>query len=170
MELTGTTFALRPWQAHDAEALQRQADNFNIARFLYDRFPHPYTIADAEEFVVRHLNRNPLTNFVISVNGQLAGVIEFKTGEDIHRKTATMGYWLGEDYWGNGIMTEAVNLVTKYAFENFDVIRVQSTVNGNNPASRRVLEKAGFIQEGIMRKAIVKYGEVMDEYLFGLIK
>lgn len=154
----------------DEIALQRNADNKNVSMFLFDRFPYPYTMEDAEKWVETHLNQYPVCNFVIDVNGGVAGVIEFKLGDDIHRKCTTLGYWLGEPYWGRGIMTEAVKLVTGYAFKNFDIIRMQAMVNDNNPASQRVLEKAGFAREGIFKSAIIKDGHIIDEHCFALLK
>jgi RimJ/RimL family protein N-acetyltransferase len=170
MELKGNGFTLREWRSVDVQSLQQQANNINISRFLFDRFPHPYTVADAEKFVSGHQNQYRLTNFVIAVNGSLAGVIEFKPGEDVYSKRAQLGYWLGEDFWGRGIMTEAIKLITGYTFEHFDLVRIQATVNSNNLASMRVLEKAGFVKEGILKNGIVKYGEVMDEHLYALLK
>jgi ribosomal-protein-alanine N-acetyltransferase len=170
MELKGNTFILRKWQAGDERSLQLQANNNNISRYLFDRFPYPYTLADAENWVAMHYDQSPVTNFSIVINEQVAGAVELKSEQDIHYKTFTLGYWLGQDHWRKGIMTEAVNLITNYAFHNFDIIRIQAIVNDNNPASMRVLEKAGFQKEGILKNAIVKNGEVMDEHLYALLK
>lgn len=150
--------------------MQQQADNYNISRFLFNSFPYPYTIDEAGRWVTSHQNQDPITNFAIVIDEKVAGGIEFKRDKDVHAKNATLGYWLGETYWGRGVMTEATNLITAYAFKDFDIIRIQATVNDNNPASMRVLEKAGFKKEGIMRNAIVKHGEVMDEHLYALLK
>lgn len=170
MELKGSVFTLREWQAGDEQSLQEQANNKNISCYLFDIFPYPYTMEDAEKYVSSHQNQNPLTNFAIIIDYKVAGGIELKQGKDIYKKNASLGYWLGQDFWCRGIMTEAVKLVTSYAFENFDVIRIQANVNANNPASMRVLEKAGFQKEGVLKRAIVKYGEIMDEHLYALVK
>ena len=111
-----------------------------------------------------------MVNFVIDVNGELAGVAGIDFREDIYRKAPLLGYWLREDYWGKGIMTEAVKLVTAYAFTNFDIVRLQAGVLGNNSRSMRVLEKAGFIKEGILKNNIIKNGAVLDEHIYGLVK
>jgi ribosomal-protein-alanine N-acetyltransferase len=163
-------FTLREWQSGDEQSLQEQANNKNISCYLLDRFPYPYTMDDAKKYVSSHQNQNPLTNFAIIINYKVAGGIEFKPGKDIYRKNALLGYWLGQTFWSLGIMTEAVKLITSYAFENFDIIRMQANVNANNPASMRVLEKAGFQKEGVLKRAIVKYGEVIDEHLYALVK
>jgi len=170
MELKGTTFILRQWQAGDEISLQQQANNSHISRYLFDRFPYPYTLADAKNWVMTHNDQDPVTNFAIIINDQVAGAIEFSPDNDIHRKTAVLGYWLGQDFWSKGITTEAVALITNYAFKNSDIIRIQASVNDNNPASMRVLEKAGFKKEGILKNAIVKYNEIMDEHLYALLK
>jgi ribosomal-protein-alanine N-acetyltransferase len=111
MELKGQGFTLRGWYKEDAELLQKHADNINISNYLFDRFPSPYTMADAEAFVSRKLNQNPITSFVIAIDDQLAGVIGIDFREDIYRKAPLLGYWLAEEYWGQGIMTEVVKLV-----------------------------------------------------------
>jgi len=170
MELKGSIFTLRGWQPADAQSLQQQADNKNISNYLFDRFPYPYTIMDAEKFISDQQGRNPVTNFAIIINNKVAGGIELKPGTDIYRKTASLGYWLGEIFWGRGIMTEAVKRMTSYAFEKFGIIRLQAGVNGNNIASMRVLEKAGFKKEAILKSAIIKNGEILDEHLFALLK
>ena len=170
MELKGAGFLLRKWEPGDEQSLQKNANNKNISRFLFDRFPFPYTMDDAELWVSMKVHQYRITNFVIDIDGEVAGAIEFKQGDDVHKKNADLGYWLAEQFWGRGIMTEAVNLIIKYAFENFDLMRIQSAVNQNNPASMRVLEKAGFKKEGILKNAIFKDSEVMDEHVFGLCK
>jgi ribosomal-protein-alanine N-acetyltransferase len=90
--------------------------------------------------------------------------------QDVYRKTAILGYWLSEELWGKGIVSEAVKLVTNYAFTQLDLIRLQASVYSKNPASMRVLEKAGYQKEGVMRNAVIKNGVVMDEHLYAILK
>jgi RimJ/RimL family protein N-acetyltransferase len=170
MELPGNGFKLRGWKDDDAAALQQHANNINISDFLFDRFPSPYTTDEAVKWVKLKLNQNPVVNFVIDVDGELAGVIGIDQRDDIYRKAPLLGYWLRQDYWGKGIMTEAVKLVTHYAFANLDVVRIQAGVLGNNPRSMRVLEKAGFTREGILKNNIIKNGKILDEHIYGFIK
>lgn len=169
MEIKAQGFTLRGWKESDISALQRNADNANISSFLLDGFPHPYTIDDAIWWVDLMLKQDPFLNFVIDIDGELAGSVGIELREDACRKTALIGYWLGESYWGCGIMTEAVKLVADYAFTHFDLIRLQAGIFSNNPRSMRVLEKAGFVKEGILRRAIVKNGVVLDEHVYGLV-
>lgn len=169
MEIKARNFTLRGWKESDVTALQRNADNANISSFLLDRFPYPYTMEDAVWWVNLMLKQDPFLNFVIDVDGELAGGIGIELREDAYRKTALIGYWLGESYWGRGIMTEAVKLVADYAFTHFDLIRLQAGIFSNNLRSMRVLEKAGFVKEGILKNAIVKNGVVLDEHVYGLV-
>lgn len=170
MEITGLGFILRGLRLEDAAALQKQADNPGIACFLFDRFPSPYTLTDAINFIRLRMADEIQTKFAIVVNGELAGVIGIDFREDIYRKAPLIGYWLGEQYWGDGMMTKAVKLVVDYAFTNLDIERLQAGILGNNPASMRVLEKAGFKKEGILRNGIFKKGVILDEHVYGITK
>ena len=170
MELKGTGFTLRGWRPDDAVLLQKQADNPNVSCFLLDRFPSPYTMDDARNWVNMMLHQNPPTIFVIAVDNKLAGVIGLEMRDDVYRKASLLGYWLGEEYWGKGIMPQAVKLMVDYAFSNLDIVRIQAGVLSNNPQSMRVLEKACFIKEGILRKAIIKHDMILDEWIYGIVK
>ena len=170
MELQGNGFKLRGWKEEDAAALQRHANNTNISDFLFDRFPSPYTMDEAAKWIKTKLNQSPIVNFVIEVNGELAGVVGIDFREDIYRKSPLLGYWLRQDYWGKSIMTEVVKTVTAYALANLDIERLQAGVLGNNPRSMRVLEKAGYIKEGILKNNIIKNGAILDEHIYGFVK
>jgi len=98
------------------------------------------------------------------------GGIGLEPRQDVYRKTALIGYWLSEELWGRGIMPEAVKLVTNYAFTQLDFIRIQASVYSKNPASMRVLEKAGYVKESVMKNAVIKNGVVMDEHLYAILK
>lgn len=170
MELKGQGFTLRGWQTSDVTALQRNADNNKVSACLLDRFPHPYTMDDAVEWVNLMVRQNPLLVFVIDIEGELAGCIGIELRADVYRKCALVGYWLGESYWGRGIMPNAVKLVVEYAFANLHIHRLQAGIFSNNPRSMRVLEKAGFVKEGILKNAIIKNGVVLDEHVYALVK
>jgi ribosomal-protein-alanine N-acetyltransferase len=170
MEIKAQGFTLREWRTGDVAALQRNADNSKIYDYLLDIFPHPYTMENAVEWVDMMLNQDPLLVFVIDIAGELAGVVGITMRADVYRKAPLIGYWLGEAYWGRGIMTQAVRLVVGYAFANLGITRLQAGIFSTNPASMRVLEKAGFVKEGIARSAIFKNGVVLDEHCYGLVK
>ena len=170
MELKGTGFTIRGWKLGDEVSLQRHANNPKVSDCLMDRFPSPYTIEAATAWVNSLLDQNLLMNFAITIADKVIGGIGIEPRQDVYRKTAILGYWLSEELWGKGIMPEAVRLVTAYAFAELDFIRIQASVYSKNPASMRVLEKAGFVKEGIMRNAVIKGSEIMDEHLYAILK
>jgi [ribosomal protein S5]-alanine N-acetyltransferase len=170
MELTFPGFRIRSWRPGDAPALARHADSEQLWRNVRDQFPHPYTLADANAWVARASGAEPETQFAIEVDGEAAGGIGLFLQEDVARYSAELGYWLGEAHWGRGIMTEAVRGFTEHAFRSFDLCRIYAIVFEWNPASRRVLEKAGYALEGQMRRAAVKQGRVLDQFLYATVR
>lgn len=173
MELNGTKCALRPWRLDDAESLAAYANNRTIARNMLDHFPHPYTVEAAHEWLVTCAEEAPPhTKLAITTDdGEAIGGTGFSVLPDVQRTTARAGYWLGEPFWGHGIVTEAFALLTGYIFDTFPgVHRVEATVFEWNPASCRVLEKCGFTQEARMRKACIKDGEVFDLFLYARVR
>ncbi|PYL13056.1 MAG: hypothetical protein DMF48_00900 [Verrucomicrobia bacterium] len=99
---------VRPWRPDDAESLVRHANNRKVWLGLRDLFPHPYTIQDAHEFLQQAISGQPEMKFCVEIEGAAIGGIGVHPGEDVHRHTSTVGYWLGEEFWGRGIMTEAL--------------------------------------------------------------
>lgn len=170
MEIQGDGFILRGWHLTDAESLQRNADNPNIAAFLLDRFPSPYTMDDAEKWVDYWQNQNPMINFAIAIDDEVIGGVGLEIRYDIYRNTPLIGYWLAEQHWGKGIMPKAVKLVAQYVFEQLDAICLLAYALGKNPASMRVLEKAGFTKIGVIPKSVIKSGEILDEHIYALNK
>lgn len=170
MEINLGHFVIRDWRRGDEETLAHHANNPNIFRNVRDRFPHPYTLDDAKGWVEHAGSENPMTNFAIVVDGEAVGGIGFMMQEDIFRRSVEIGYWLGEAFWGRGIVTEAVRAMSEYIFANFDVCRIYAGVFEWNPGSMRVLEKAGFALEGRMRKAATKHGQTIDEFIYALVR
>ena len=161
---------IRPWRMEDAESLARYANNRKIWLAVRDRFPHPYTINDAHEFLRKAVTEQPTEKFSIEVEAAAVGGIGVHLGQDVHRHTATLGYWLGEEFWGRGIMTEAVAALSDYSFRNFPLRRICAEVFANNPASVRLLEKAGFAFEARLKNNVIKDGEVLDSLLYARTK
>src|SRR5687768_3552405 len=123
--IQGDGFILRRFRLTDKKSLAKHANNKKIGDNLRDRFPHPYTEDDAEWFITHVLSDNdPVKNFVIEINGEAAGAIGITPGEDVFRLNAEMGYWLAEEYWGKGIMTNVINAMVKHTFENFGLKRI----------------------------------------------
>ena len=153
----------------DGEALVRHANNPNIASQLRDRFPHPYTRRDAQAFLSGALSAEDSTNFAIDVEGGAVGGIALVPGSDVERYSAEIGYWLGEAYWGRGIAAEALTLMTGFAFSSMNLLRIFALPFANNSQSTRVLEKAGFLKEGILRSSSVKHGRPRDQALYAVV-
>jgi ribosomal-protein-alanine N-acetyltransferase len=170
MELQGNGFLLRAWQPGDETSLQKHANNPKVSAFLRDRFPYPYTMDNALFWVNLVKDQQPLTGFAIIVNGEACGGVGFEPFNAESRITAEIGYWLGEEHWGKGIVPAAIKLVTAYVFEHFPLLRIEAGVYHKNGASMRVLEKAGYIKEGVLRKSVIKNGEVMDKHMYAIFK
>ncbi len=168
IELDGC--AARSLTAEDAPSLARHANNRAIWLNLRDAFPHPYSLSDAEQFIAAAGSQDPQTVFAIDVDGAAVGAIGFRVGSDVERVSAEIGYWLGQAYWNRGIMTQVLRAVVLYAIHTFALTRVHARPFEWNTASARVLEKAGFVLEGRMRKSAIKDGKVTDQLLYGFVQ
>ena len=162
-------WVVRPFRPDDISAIVKYANNLNVWRQLTDRFPHPYTEEDAEAWITWAQKQKPETNFAIASEKELIGGIGLHLQEDVYHRSAMLGYWLGEPYWGRGITTRAVRAVTEWAFSELDLLRIYAYVFESNPASSRVLEKAGYTLEGTLRQSVVKDGQVMDQLLYAIL-
>ncbi|HEU0275430.1 MAG TPA: GNAT family N-acetyltransferase [Candidatus Udaeobacter sp.] len=166
MQLILESCTIRPWRLSDAKSLAKHANNRKVWLGLRDLFPHPYTIRDAQDFLERTLSDEVTTKFCIEINNSAVGGMGIHPGQDVHSHTATLGYWLGEDFWGRGIMTHAVSALTDFWLQNLPVRRISAEVFSNNPASARVLEKAGFVFEGRLKNCVIKNEELLDSLLY----
>ena len=145
------------------------ANNPNVARQLRDRFPHPYTAADARQFIQSVAPARPTTSFAIVVGEEAVGGTGFAPGADVERYSAEVGYWLAEPFWGRGIACEAVRLLSAYAFDTCNMLRLFALPFADNVRSIRVLEKAGYTCEATLRASSVKDGVVRDQALYALV-
>jgi RimJ/RimL family protein N-acetyltransferase len=161
---------LRKWNDADLDNLVKYANNSNIAKWMTNGFPHPYTHDDGKNFLSMIANDNPTKVFAIEVNGEVVGSIGIFPQTDVHEKNAEMGYWLAEKYWGQGIISKAIENVVEYGFRTFDIVRIFARPFSTNLNSHRVLEKAGFTFEARLKKALFKNGEFMDEIIYVKIK
>jgi RimJ/RimL family protein N-acetyltransferase len=159
---------LRPYRADDRLAICRHANDRDVWRNMRDRFPHPYTERDAEEWIALASSTTPLTNFAIEVEGEAAGGIGMILHSDIERMSAEIGYWLGRQYWGRGIVTVAVRALSEWGFREFGLTRIYAVPFAHNIASCRVLEKAGYALEGVMKRSAIKEGVVVDQRLYAI--
>ena len=160
---------LRPLRPGDEESLAKNANNRKIWINLRDRFPSPYSVDDAISWIEVAV-KEPDRIQAIEVDGKAVGCIGVDLHKDIERVSGEIGYWIGEPYWGRGITTEAVRAVCTPYFNSFDLSRIYAGVLAWNPASVRVLEKAGFQKEGILKNAVIKDGKVMDSLLYAKYK
>jgi RimJ/RimL family protein N-acetyltransferase len=162
------TFSLRPWTLADLESLVQHANNPQIAKFMTDGFPNPYTRENGEAFIAFATKDEPIHIFAIAVNGEAVGGIGIHPQLDIQRKNAELGYWLGEPFWGKGIMSEAIQQIVAFAFNTYDIDRIFARPFGSNLASQRILEKNHFQLEARFEKTFFKNNQFEDELIYAL--
>ena len=160
---------VRSWRFTDAESLARYANNREIWRNFRDGFPHPYSLDDATTFIAMAASAQPETMFAICIDDEAIGGIGFGLHSDVERVSAEIGYWIGEPFWGRGIVTEALQAVTRFAVTEHRLTRVYAVPYAWNEASARVLAKAGYTLEGRMRKSVIKDGTVVDQLLYAYV-
>lgn len=141
-------------------------------RYLSDRIPEPYTDADADWWLGMVSEYDGVDGLFRSIvlDGKVIGSISVECKSDVYRHDGEIGYMLLTEYWSQGIMTEAVKLMCTEAFEKLDIARITGIVYTENEASWRVLEKNGFVREGLQRKAACKKGKMHDIFLYGRLK
>ena len=161
---------VRNWRREDLEALLRHANNPKIAANLRDQFPHPYTRRDAIDYLNYVRSMDVPMSFALEYDGAAIGGIGFKLGIDIARLSTEVGYWLAEPYWGRGWMTRALVASCDWAFDNYQVVRIFATTFAHNTPSMRVLEKAGFEREGLLRRSAIKNGVILDQVMFAKVR
>lgn len=164
--MKNTEVTLRKLKLSDKSQLAELANNKKIWDNVRDYFPHPYSEKNAEEFIQLRSKNDTEEIFAIESNGELCGMVGLIPQKDVYRKSAEIGYWIGEPYWGQGIATRAVGLILSYGFEDQKLIRLYAGVFEYNVASMKVLEKNGFRKEGISKKAIYKNGKIWDEHRY----
>ena len=162
---------IRKWRLSDAKELAAALSNKKILDNLRDGLPFPYTERDAKEYIEAMLaaDENNTFAFAVVLDDRVIGSIgAFRQG-NIHSRTAELGYYIAEEHWGRGIMTDAVKQLCEYIFSNTDVIRIFAEPFAYNTGSCRVLEKAGFEFEGVLRANAVKNGRVIDMRMYARI-
>lgn len=163
---------IREWRIEDAADLAAAVNNKKILDNLRDGLPYPYTKEDGEWFINSMLqsNKNDTFPFAITVDDKAIGSIGVFRKDNIHCLTAEIGYYIGEDFWGKGIGTAALQLTCRYIFEHTDIIRIFAEPFAHNTASCRILEKCGFIYEGTLRANAVKNGSIIDMKMYSLLR
>lgn len=166
LRFTDGVVTIRKFRRSDKFRMAEIANNEKVAANLRDAFPSPYSVEDAQKFISVCLRQKPYQVFAIEFEGEYVGNIGLHRQDDVYRKTAELGYFIGEPWWNRGITTRAVNLICDYGFRELDIIKIFSGVFSFNTASQRVLEKCGFTLEAILKSAVIKNGEICDEYRY----
>lgn len=161
---------IRSFTTGDGEAIATYANNPRVAINLRDRFPHPYTRADAEAFLEAAWAQQPESDFAIASSSEVIGGIGLHRQGDVHRLSAEVGYWLGEPFWGRGIATAALRAFTDWVFATTALERCFAGVFEWNVASARVLEKAGYTLEGRLRRSVIKDGKIIDQLVYARLR
>lgn len=161
---------LSPINTVDPHQLQVMADNYEIARYLKDIFPHPYTLKDAHAFLQLANEGMMGYCFAIYAGNLFAGIGSIQPQQDIYKVSGEIGYWIGQPFQGRGYGTETVKKLVSFAFRETELTRLFAGVFSNNSASMRVLEKAGFTREAIFKQSIIKHNQLLDEHVFTLLK
>ena len=169
MHLQLAKSTIRSLRPEDAPSLARHANNRKIRRNMRDVFPHPYAESDGVEFISQTLAAPREVNFAIEVDGVAAGAIGVRLKQDVDRAGAEFGYWLGEEFWGRGIVSEIIPAFTRWALGEYGLMRLEAIVFEWNPASARILEKAGYVREGTLRRSGIKDGQVIDRHLYAFV-
>lgn len=161
--------ALRPWNLNDLDRLIHLGNDADVARFMSDLFPHPYTREAGEKFIQWTIQNCPSHILAILADGQVVGSVGIHPQSDILRSNAEIGYWLGKDYWGRQIAPEAVRQIIPIGFQQYPHIqRIFGRIFSGNTASQKVLEKNGFILEATFKGTLIKHGLYYDELIYGI--
>jgi len=161
---------LRSFSEEDQVRVAELCNNIKIWNNVRDFFPNPYSEEDAATFIRSCREEDPQVTFAIDFKGELAGCAGLVRQTDIYKLSAEIGYWIGEPFWGMGIATTAVELLSEYGLNDLGLIRIYSAVFDFNKASQRVLEKSGYQLEGIFKKSIIKNGLICDEFRYARVK
>lgn len=168
--LTEGNIILRRLANDDQSSLARLANNKKVWDNVRDYLPFPYTEHDAEAFIRLTRQEDPPLSFAIEYEGQFCGMVGLVRQSDVYKMTAEIGYWIGEPFWGKGIATTAVKLITRYGLNTLGLVRIHTGVFEYNTGSMRVLEKNGYGKDGVFKKSIFKNGKIWDEHRFSIIK
>lgn len=163
-------YQTREFQTNDVEAIVKNANNFQVSKYMRDSFPYPYTKDNAVQWIDFVKKNYSSLFFAIADENELIGGIGAVPQTDVHRFSAEVGFWLGQSHWNKGIITKALPVFCNYLFSKFDFNRLTANVFEGNDASQKVLEKTGFILEGKLRKSVFKENKFVDHYIYGLLK
>ncbi len=168
--ITVGNLGIREYRVSDRENLVQNGNNPKVARWITDLFPSPYSVEDADNWITHCSEQSLKSDFAITLDDNVIGGIGCYTLQNEHRLVGEVGYWLGENYWGEGILTELLPHFVQWLFENRKLERIEAAVFAPNSGSARVLEKSGFTFEGTLRSRVVKNGELFDTKSYSILK
>ncbi|RLL48325.1 N-acetyltransferase [Oceanobacillus piezotolerans] len=162
---------LRPYELSDASKVQVLAGDKELAETTF--LPHPYTIELAENWISSHSqlmkNGNAFPFAVIlKTENKLVGTMTIRV-DKLHNK-GELAYWIGKEYWGKGIATEAAKTVLEFGFGELGLNRVWAPIMSKNKASSKVMEKIGLKYEGTLKQDILRWGKYEDVDVYGILK
>ena len=163
-------YQIREFLANDADAIVKNANNREVSKYMRDSFPYPYTKENAVQWIDFVKKNYSTLFFAIANETELIGGIGAVPQTDVHRFSAEVGFWLGQSHWNRGIITIALPVFCNYLFTKFNFNRLTANVFEGNDASKKVLEKTGFVLEGTQRKNVFKENKFVDHYIYGLLK
>ena len=165
--LAGTSACLQPLSLAHAASLQQHADDEQVWATLFDGFPHPYTLADAQAWCAGGWKHRGIV-WGIAVAGEVIGCVGLQQETGWLRCNAEVGYWIGRRFWGQGLATEALRLASEWAFRNVpELTRLHAPIFDWNLASQAVARKAGYQLEGRMPQSAIKNGRVIGRVVYG---
>lgn len=159
---------LRCFEAADIPLLLTYMNNRNVTQYLTDKIPQPYLEKDAQWWV----NEGSKAGFTRAIiyEGQFVGCVGIIPETHERCRTVELGYWLAESFWGKGLAAQAVRQIVDLIFTETDVMRIYAPVFHPNKSSMRVLEKSGFVQEGVHQQEIYKNGQFYNAHYFVQLK
>jgi RimJ/RimL family protein N-acetyltransferase len=170
--IKGKKINLRVVVQADAESITKYARNPAVSRMTH--MPYPYKLEHAREFIrryqrVRRKGKMYMFGIEQKETGKIIGGISLgNVNAKQHR--AELGFWLGKPFWGQGIVSEAVAIMVEFGFKRLRLRRILAMVFHHNPASMKVLEKNGFVREGVLRQWMHQRGTLIDLHMFGILK
>lgn len=161
---------IREFQIADVKSIVKYANNYKISKYMRDSFPYPYTETNALNWIEFTKANTSTLSYAIANEVEVIGGISAVPQTDVHRFSTEVGFWLGEHFWNQGIISKSLKMFCNYLFTHHEFIRLFANVFEGNDASKRVLEKTGFVLEGTLRKSVTKENEFFDHYIYGLLK
>lgn len=164
--------SLRDWRMEDQDIIKEHLNNRNVSITMPNGIPYPYTDQDAYEGIQFLVSSNKIDTIIkaIVLDEVAVGSVSLFVKQDIYRKTAEMGIWIGEPYWNKGIGTWAIHKLTDRAFHYLDIVRIYAKTMESNIGAQKMLLKCGYTKEAVMRKQCYKLGKYQDFYMYSILK